>query len=255
MKNLIRFGLCFSVIVAIFFIASYKENSIEFSTLMNGLTICSVMFFASIFLSISKYKRIVFFTLAFLLVPLLFFAQSDSTSVNPDFSTIGGMDAAYAAIVSGLTIVWGYIARIFGLNLMKGKFVFVVLAGGLVIAGAFILGTSSGETFSDILPRSVLFIASVITGIGTHTTFINPFESRNFERKAISDSEKEGLRFENMLKHNQLIMSSIGLSVLYKAGLSENELELVTFGGTVYRWSKESDSGLFRLIEVESEKI
>ena len=255
MKKLIRFGLCFSVIVAIFFIASYKENSIEFSALMNGLTICSIMFFASIFLSISKYKRIVFFTLAFLLVPLLFFAQSDSTSVNPDFSTIGGMDAVYAAIVSALTIVWGNIAKVFGLNFVKGKFVFVVLAGGLVIAGTFIIGTSMGETFSDILPRSVLFIASVITGIGAHSTFINPFESRNLGQRIGYSVDGDGVSVEKMLKNNQLIMSSIGLSVLYKAELSENELELVTFGGTVYRWSKGSDSGLFRLIEVESEKI
>jgi len=90
-------------------------------------------------------KKILVFIAAFaalLLCPVLIFAQVvDTTGLSSvDFKNITPDQAnQYAQFVFGaIVIIWGYIAKAFKLKPRNVDFVFVVVAGGVVVGGVFI---------------------------------------------------------------------------------------------------------------------
>lgn len=102
-------------------------------------------------------KKLLLFSLAILALPVLIFGQVVDTSGlanNPVFldPSLAKMVNTYQVIFGALVIVWGYVAKAFGLKQrFKNNFVFVVVAGAVVIAGVFIqAGWVSG--FSLIFP-------------------------------------------------------------------------------------------------------
>lgn len=79
--------------------------------------------------------------------------------------TIDNLMKAYHAIFGALVILWGYIARLLGWNTNKVPFVFVVVAGGAVIAGAFVaLG----------LAKATPLIITFFLSLGLFDTFLKP---------------------------------------------------------------------------------
>lgn len=81
--------------------------------------------------------------------------------------TVGDLQEAYNAIFGALVIVWGYVARLFGWRSQKVPFVFVVAAGGAVIAGVFLaLG------WADAIPLVISFFLS----LGIFDTVLKPGE-------------------------------------------------------------------------------
>ena len=108
-------------------------------------------------------------------VPLCFGQEApvvDTTGVsgwNPfeEPVTIENLMKAYHAIFGSLVIIWGYVARLFGWNTGKVPFVFVVVAGGAVIAGAFVaLG----------LAKAAPLIITFFLSLGLFDTFLKPGE-------------------------------------------------------------------------------
>jgi len=72
-----------------------------------------------------------------------------------DFSGIAGWLKWYHALYGAMVIGWGFLAKSFGLKAKVKNFWFVVAAGGLVIAGAFVvLG------FSKAFPLVFSFLAA-----------------------------------------------------------------------------------------------
>lgn len=53
--------------------------------------------------------------------------------------TVTNLLDAYNVLYGALVIAWGYVAKLLGLKAKVSNFVFVVLAGGAVLAGAFIM--------------------------------------------------------------------------------------------------------------------
>ena len=87
--------------------------------------------------------------------------------------TIENLTKAYHAIFGALVILWGYVARLFGWNTKKVPFVFVVVAGGAVIAGAFVaLG----------LAKAAPLIITFFLSLGLFDTFLKPGEKAIVKR-------------------------------------------------------------------------
>ena len=81
--------------------------------------------------------------------------------------TVENLMKAYHAIFGALVILWGYVARLFGWNTGKAPFVFVVVAGGAVIAGAFVaLG----------LAKAAPLIITFFLSLGLFDTILKPGE-------------------------------------------------------------------------------
>ncbi|MCB9352896.1 MAG: hypothetical protein H6573_36240 [Lewinellaceae bacterium] len=128
--------------------------------------------------------------LFFLFAVPLCFGQSptvDTTGVsgwNPfeEPVTIENLMKAYHAIFGALVILWGYLARLFGWNTKKVPFVFVVVAGGAVIAGAFVaLG----------LAKAAPLIITFFLSLGLFDTFLKPGEKaivKSFSNKPQKES-------------------------------------------------------------------
>lgn len=102
-------------------------------------------------------KTVLLFTLAVLALPVVIFGQIVDTSGlanNPVFvdPSLSKMVNTYHAVFGALVIIWGYVAKALGLkHRFKNNFVFVVVAGAVVIAGVFIqAGWVSG--FSLVFP-------------------------------------------------------------------------------------------------------
>ncbi len=74
---------------------------------------------------------------------------------------------AYNILYGALVIVWGYVAKAFKLNAKFSNFVFVVLAGGVVIGGAFI-----GFGFTKAFPLVLTFLSA----IGIYDILFKPIE-------------------------------------------------------------------------------
>jgi len=96
----------------------------------------------------TKLFRFIAFTLAALLfmAPVLTFAQTppvDTTGLDAwkpfdGIVTIEGLQEVYYTLYGAIVIIWGYVAKMLGLQKRKVPFVFVVLAGALVAAGVFL---------------------------------------------------------------------------------------------------------------------
>jgi len=126
--------------------------------------------------------KIKFFLFSFLMIAVatISFGQIDTVVLDNPVFPGGETDSVellniYNAIYSALVIVWGYVARLFKINVSANKYIFVVLAGGLVLGGAFYaLG------FSEVFPLVFSFLAS----IGVYDLFLKPAGLTNKPKKA-----------------------------------------------------------------------
>lgn len=74
---------------------------------------------------------------------------------------------AFNILYGALVITWGYVAKSFGLKAKVSNFVFVILAGGVVLAGAFV-----AFGFAKALPLAFTFLSA----IGIYDLLIRPIE-------------------------------------------------------------------------------
>lgn len=83
--------------------------------------------------------------------------------------TAEGLVKAYHIIYGALVIVWGYIAKMlkvkYNWNLKKNFFPFIVLAGGIVLASAFIM-----FGFGKVLP----YLFGFLGAIGVYDIILKP---------------------------------------------------------------------------------
>ena len=105
-------------------------------------------------------KRMILF-FGFLLMAFGLAAQAvDTTGLanNPVLTDpdITQMINAYELLYGALVIGWGVAAKLLGLKARVSHFVFVVLAGGLVLAGAFI-----AFGLAETIPLAITFISSL----------------------------------------------------------------------------------------------
>lgn len=96
-----------------------------------------------------------------MIVNVLFSQTVDTTgtSTTTVFTepTLGKMINSYEAIFGALVILWGYLARLFKLPpTLKNNFVFVVLAGGIVLGGVFIYAG-----WSKAFPLALSFLSAI----------------------------------------------------------------------------------------------
>ena len=123
-------------------------------------------------------KKRLFLLFTFLTAFALVFAQTVDTTglvTNPVFDepSISKMVSAYDAIYGALVIIWGYVGKAFGLKTKLGKnYIFVVLAGGIVMGGVFLqAGLSQGFGL----------VFSFLNAIGIYDLIFKPAE-RVFSR-------------------------------------------------------------------------
>lgn len=94
------------------------------------------------------------------MVPEGVFGQTvDTTGTGGIFDSLPNADELlniYNAIYGALVILWGFIAQAFGLKDKVKSFVFVVVAGGLVLAGGFV-----AFGVMDFLPLAITLIGSL----------------------------------------------------------------------------------------------
>lgn len=116
-------------------------------------------------------KQKVFFltALALVLAAALTGQTVDTTGLadNPVLvdPTVKNMVDVYNILYGALVIAWGYIAKLIGLKGKVGNFVFIVLAGGVVIAGGFV-AFGFGKAFP------LLF--SFLSAIGVYDIIFKP---------------------------------------------------------------------------------
>lgn len=96
-----------------------------------------------------------------LALPAILLGQGvvDTTGLQTiDFENITPEKAnLYANVIfSALVIVWGYIARALKIKYKPGNFVFVVIAGGIVIGGIFV-----AVGWAKALPLALSLLASL----------------------------------------------------------------------------------------------
>jgi len=107
-----------------------------------------------------------------LLFSLNLLAQTvDTTGLanNPVFNEprLDKMLDAFNVLYGALVIVWGYVAKAFKLHANVSNFVFVVLAGAVVLGGAFV-----AFGFAKALPLAFTFLSA----IGIYDLLIKPIE-------------------------------------------------------------------------------
>ncbi len=109
--------------------------------------------------------------LAFALMPFLVTAQAvDTTGISdnpfPDgTASLGKLVDMYDLLYGALVIIWGYIGKALKLDTKVPNYVFVVLAGGIVLAIAFVL-----LGFSNVFP----LIFSFLSAIGVYDLLFKP---------------------------------------------------------------------------------
>ena len=103
----------------------------------------------------------------------------DSTGISDvSFSDITVEDAIKwaNALYMALVIVWGYFARAFKFKVKPGNFVFVVIAGGVVIGGTFIaMGWA----------KAVPIALSLLASLGVFDAILRP--GQNAIKAALAD--------------------------------------------------------------------
>lgn len=118
----------------------------------------------------------------FFLFASISFAQPevDTTGLsgwNPfrgEHVTVENLTKAYHALFGALVILWGYVARFFGWKTDKVPFVFVVAAGGAVVAGAFVaLG----------LAKAAPLIITFFLSLGIFDAILKPGEKALLKRR------------------------------------------------------------------------
>ena len=133
-------------------------------------------------------NRILFYcTLALLALfffPAILIAQGvvDTTGLQTvDFKDITPEKAnMYANVLfSALVIVWGYVARALKIKYKPGNFVFIVIAGGIVIGGIFV-----AVGWAKALPLSLSLLAS----LGVFDAILRP--GQNAIKTALSAETK-----------------------------------------------------------------
>lgn len=111
----------------------------------------------------------------FCIFPAVAFSQGGGESLTlEDLQKY--MNEFYAAIV----IIWGYLARWLKVKKSPMPFVFVVVAGGLVIGWAFVAFGGA-----QVKPLIISFLAS----LGTYSAVLRPIEN---SAKAVSNEESRG---------------------------------------------------------------
>ena len=80
----------------------------------------------------------------------------------------------YNVLYGALVIVWGYVGKALNLKAKVGNFVFVVLAGGVVLAGAFI-----AFGFAKAFPLALTFLSA----IGIYDILFKPIEAAVIKKK------------------------------------------------------------------------
>lgn len=125
-----------------------------------------------------------FLLMSFMAIMPVFGQVVDTTGLadNPVFSdpSLGKMVNTYHVIFGALIIVWGYVAKAFGLKkTFKNNFVFVVLAGGICIAGVFIqAGLASG----------ISLIFPFLGAIGFYDIIFKPAEKLLFSSAEVNEA-------------------------------------------------------------------
>lgn len=104
-------------------------------------------------------RTIVLLALVALCIPVL--AQTvDTTGLTDtkvlDEATTESLLKAYNILYGALVIIWGYVGKLLKLNAKVPHYVFVVLAGGLVIAGAFVI-----FGFGKAIPLLFTFLSAI----------------------------------------------------------------------------------------------
>lgn len=89
---------------------------------------------------------------------------SQITPAN-DLTTLHGMLNWYNALFGALVLVWGYIAKGFGLKAKVNNFVWVVVAGAVVIGATFL---AIGVT------KAIPLLFSFLGAIGIYDIFLKP---------------------------------------------------------------------------------
>ena len=119
-----------------------------------------------------RIKTIIRFALSFAAIfyTATIFAQTIdttgiSTPVFEDGTNITEMLKVYHVLYGALVLIWGYVAKFFNLKLGKSKLVFTVLAGGIVLAGAFV-----AIGWTSLFPLLFSFLAA----IGVYDFFLKP---------------------------------------------------------------------------------
>lgn len=105
-----------------------------------------------------------------MIVNVVFAQTVDTTGVSTTTvftdPTLGKMLSSYEAIFGALVIIWGYIAKLFKLpTAIKNNFIFVVIAGGIVLGGVFLIAG-----WSKALP----LVFSFLSAIGLFNTIFKP---------------------------------------------------------------------------------
>lgn len=105
--------------------------------------------------------KFLFSTLLFLLITTMAGAQLvDTTGItvdNPfDPLSLDSLLNTYQLLYGALVILWGYIAKAFGLKVSNRNFVFTVLAGGIVLAGGFLVAG-----IGKVLPLLFSFLGAI----------------------------------------------------------------------------------------------
>lgn len=110
---------------------------------------------------------LLFFTLCFSQVPAVDTTGLSGWDPFKEPVTVESLKQAYNALFGALVVIWGYVARVFKFKTSKVPFVFVVAAGGAVIAGVFVaLG----------LAKAAPLIISFFLSLGIFDTFFKPGE-------------------------------------------------------------------------------
>ena len=112
-------------------------------------------------------------TLSLLFLAVFVFAQTiDTTGLDAYVPfdgdiTVDELKTNFNLIFSALVIIWGYVAKAFGLKTQKTPFVLVVLAGAAVLAGLFL-----AMGWSQAIPLAISFLLS----LGLFDTIFKPIE-------------------------------------------------------------------------------
>lgn len=110
-----------------------------------------------------KFKNL-FSVLGILMMAFMMVAQGpavDTTGISEvdplaDPVKITDMLNFYNILYGALVIIWGYVSKAFGWTFQNVNFVFTVLAGGVVLAGMFLV-----TNLGDALPLIFSFLSSI----------------------------------------------------------------------------------------------
>lgn len=120
-----------------------------------------------------KYLKRALMTMFLMLVVLAWMTGQvvDTTGLadNPGFTdpaSLTKLIEPYQVLYSALIIIWGYLGKFLGLKAKVSNYVWVVVAGGIVVAGAFI------AYGFDVFP----LVLSFLSAIGVYDIFFRTAE-------------------------------------------------------------------------------